>query len=305
MQQRNAGPRRNNGRNASQRGGQQFTRHQPWEQSPPSQQYGQGEQYDEFDSDSGGYGFQDAQRDYPRYGGESERHPRQEQGYGYSSRQSGGRAYGGGTQGYQGGSQGYSQGSYGGSQGGYGSAQGGYGSAQGGYGGSQGDYGGQDFQGAGGYGQSRARRFAESQGYHDYEGPGSYQASRGRFQYDEDDAYGPAMYARGSYGGAGYGSPDDAGRFNPQSQFDPDYTQWRSEQLRSFDDDYRNWRKERYGKFSDEFNQWRQSRQGGASSDRQSTSSSGDRQGASSSDRLATSSSGKDNESSTSKERGK
>lgn len=49
-----------------------------------------------------------------------------------------------------------------------------------------------------------------------------------------------------------------------QTQRDPDYHQWREEQLRMLDDDYDSWRKERYQKFSDEFNSWRSTRTGGA-----------------------------------------
>lgn len=43
--------------------------------------------------------------------------------------------------------------------------------------------------------------------------------------------------------------------------FDPDYHQWRSEQMRALDDDYRNWRQDRYQKFASEFSNWRQNRQ--------------------------------------------
>ncbi len=41
---------------------------------------------------------------------------------------------------------------------------------------------------------------------------------------------------------------------------DPDYQQWRAEQLRNLDDDYRHWRQDRYRKYSDEFNAWRSQR---------------------------------------------
>lgn len=47
-----------------------------------------------------------------------------------------------------------------------------------------------------------------------------------------------------------------------QDLYDPDYHQWRTEQMRSFDEDYRRWRQERFRRFSEEFNQWRQSRGG-------------------------------------------
>ncbi len=42
--------------------------------------------------------------------------------------------------------------------------------------------------------------------------------------------------------------------------FDPDYHQWRNEQLSALDADYQAWRDERYKKFSDEFSQWRSGR---------------------------------------------
>lgn len=45
-----------------------------------------------------------------------------------------------------------------------------------------------------------------------------------------------------------------------QDLLDPDYQQWRSEQMRSFDDDYRNWRQERFRRFSDDFTNWRKGR---------------------------------------------
>ena len=41
---------------------------------------------------------------------------------------------------------------------------------------------------------------------------------------------------------------------------DPDYHQWRSEQIRQLDDDYDQWRRERYQKFSEDFNNWRSTR---------------------------------------------
>ena len=67
------------------------------------------------------------------------------------------------------------------------------------------------------------------------------------------------------YGGQGCdvfgprGSEGEMGQ-SDQGQFDPDYHQWRNEQLRTLDDDYRNWRQDRYKKFSDEFSHWRKNR---------------------------------------------
>ncbi len=43
-------------------------------------------------------------------------------------------------------------------------------------------------------------------------------------------------------------------------QFEPDYHQWRNEQLSVLDADYQAWRGERYKKFASEFNQWRSGR---------------------------------------------
>jgi hypothetical protein len=44
------------------------------------------------------------------------------------------------------------------------------------------------------------------------------------------------------------------GAASPDEDFDPDYLQWREEQLRSLDEDYRAWRQQ---KFADDFSQWR------------------------------------------------
>ena len=54
-----------------------------------------------------------------------------------------------------------------------------------------------------------------------------------------------------------------------QGYRDPDYQQWRDEQLRMLDDDYDTWRKERYQKFSDDFSQWRTTRNTGSSGQQQ------------------------------------
>jgi hypothetical protein len=60
---------------------------------------------------------------------------------------------------------------------------------------------------------------------------------------------------QGQQGGS-FGQGDSS-----QEQFDPDYHQWRSEQMKALDDDYKNWRQDRYKKFSDEFSTWRSGRQ--------------------------------------------
>jgi hypothetical protein len=57
---------------------------------------------------------------------------------------------------------------------------------------------------------------------------------------------------------------EPGGRNEPFDQhedlYDPEYCQWRSEQIRKFDEDYRSWRLERFRRFSEEFSQWRQER---------------------------------------------
>jgi hypothetical protein len=72
---------------------------------------------------------------------------------------------------------------------------------------------------------------------------------------------------------SGFGRGEQRG---DDQQFDPDYHQWRSEQMRNLDDDYREWRQDRYKKFSDEFTQWRKNRpqQRGSSSASQESGSS-------------------------------
>jgi hypothetical protein len=68
--------------------------------------------------------------------------------------------------------------------------------------------------------------------------------------------------------GGGFESSHYYGNQQPQNRhggeqhepFDPDYQQWRNEQIRNLDNDYRTWRGERYKKFSDEFSNWRNGR---------------------------------------------
>lgn len=60
--------------------------------------------------------------------------------------------------------------------------------------------------------------------------------------------------------GGSYGHPHE-------EPFDPDYDQWRSEQMRSLDDDYRAWRNDRYKRFAEEFNAWRNKRSAGSGGD--------------------------------------
>jgi hypothetical protein len=65
------------------------------------------------------------------------------------------------------------------------------------------------------------------------------------------------------YGANGYQGNWQRGQGGGQSYHDPDYHQWRSEQLRQLDRDYDEWRQHRYQRFASEFNDWRGSRNRG------------------------------------------
>lgn len=81
--------------------------------------------------------------------------------------------------------------------------------------------------------------------------------------------------ADAAWPGEGPGSSPVSGRaaIDHQQQHDPDYRQWRDEQLRSMDAEYDAWRNERYRKFSDEFGEWRKKRQDASSSGASGSSS--------------------------------
>jgi hypothetical protein len=98
--------------------------------------------------------------------------------------------------------------------------------------------------------------------------------------------YGHSQYAGGygyergddRYGRQGYGQSEWHQEYErEQHRFDPDYLQWRAEQIRNLDNDYFNYRRERYKKFSEEFDAWRRNRAssagGSASRTAQETSS--------------------------------
>lgn len=223
------------------------------------------------------------------YGGQQGGH----QGGGYANeprgRHQGGeqsfqRDYGASQQhGYSGGSYG---GDYGGQQGGY---SGGPGVSQGAYrrdyGGASGDYGDQGWRGPrqwnpqGGYMGDRADfqgsyprpgQYEPIGGYGDqggaagvYAGPGDSERdylrhTQGRGYQGWPEHGHQRGYFGGYQSGGGFG---DAGH----EHFDPDYHQWRSEQIRNLDEDYRSWRNDRYKKFADEFNTWRSQRSAGGS----------------------------------------
>ncbi|MES2960195.1 MAG: hypothetical protein V4792_18555, partial [Pseudomonadota bacterium] len=105
--------------------------------------------------------------------------------------------------------------------------------------GGQGDFGESEFYGrqSGGYGGYDSPRGQRYQG--DAGQSGNYAGQPG-----QDD-----RSRRGAQEGyAAFGNRADQGG---DQQFDPDYHQWRREQMQALDEDYRNWREDRYKKFSD------------------------------------------------------
>lgn len=131
-------------------------------------------------------------------------------------------------------------------------------------GGSQGWHGG-TYDGSGYQGGSYQNAGYEGGGY---QGGGYQGASQGGSQGSYQGAYRSESREGGRPGGQ-----DRRGGFSDGSRhggpglsqqqgrhFDPDYEQWRHEQMRNLDADYHGWRQDRYQKFSDDFNKWRSER---------------------------------------------
>ncbi len=122
------------------------------------------------------------------------------------------------------------------------------------------DYRDQDHRGS----HDRGDRMRSRAGYGGY--GGDNQQDHGRFQGGSGGyASNTGAYAGSQpYGGPsdqlGYGSNQGDGR---RHHDDPDYAQWRDEQMRNLDQDYHAWRGERYKKFSEEFGEWRRNRPAG------------------------------------------
>lgn len=113
------------------------------------------------------------------------------------------------------------------------------------------------------------------------QGRGTVGYGRGGGTYGGGGAYGG--YGGYGSGGAGYGGGPDWERDHGSSHerihgpdfggggerdearrehhFDPEYRQWRAEQIRALDEAYWKYRQERYRRFSEEFEQWRRSRE--------------------------------------------
>ena len=137
-----------------------------------------------------------------------------------------------------------------------------------GYGHGSGDYGS-------GYGMRDDERFG---GYPGGSARGPWGGSQGGHGAQDDGQYGSGQGfggARSRTGSADFhGGQSGRGSYSSDADlpYDPDYDQWRREQMRSLDEDYRNWRGERYKKFSDDFSTWRSNRPAGSSSSAASVS---------------------------------
>ena len=109
-----------------------------------------------------------------------------------------------------------------------------------------------------GYGHSQA-----------YGGPLGYQddSHRGEQSWQQFNDRFSRSGAQGGNTQGGFESHSGTGG----QHHDPDYHQWRSDQIRGLDSDYKAWRDERYSKFSSEFGEWRKGRK-----DTQSSIGSGD-----------------------------
>lgn len=168
-----------------------------------------------------------------------------------------------------------------------GSYGGGYPGQGGGYGGERNtgqergnlgsQYSNESYQGsgmAGDYGDQRdggrfSQRGADVGGYRGgYNSGSTYQERNRGDQAYRGDGGNTEGYGSGSFGGPGPGYQGQGGDYaNRQSSqgsrgahHDPDYHQWRTQQMNDLDRDYDAWRQERYQKFSDDFTSWRSNR---------------------------------------------
>ena len=117
--------------------------------------------------------------------------------------------------------------------------------------GGQGSFGGQASDND--YGN---RGITESGNFRNYGARGRNAGPTSGRAWADDDA-GPSN--RDRYGDNGYQGNWTQGQ-RGQSYHDPDYHQWRSEQLNRLDRDYEEWRQHRYQRFADDFDTWRANR---------------------------------------------
>ena len=103
-----------------------------------------------------------------------------------------------------------------------------------------------------------------NQGYPGNQGYGQSAVDRNQGYGRQRDWQQHAPSNQGGYGDDGYQGNWQRGQGGGQSYHDPDYHQWRSEQVSQLDRDYDEWRQHRYQRFSDEFNDWRSNRNRGA-----------------------------------------
>ncbi len=82
-------------------------------------------------------------------------------------------------------------------------------------------------------------------------------------------------------GFSGYGDYEEEleERWADDRHHDPDYAQWRQEQMQRLDEDYAAYRRERYQKFSQDFDAWRAGRARGANAPDEGSDAGGGKSG--------------------------
>jgi len=108
---------------------------------------------------------------------------------------------------------------------------------------------------------------------HQFGGYGDYDVEHHR-RFEDRQGRVPNQFSR---------DEDQRGSGAQGRRFDPDYEQWRHEQMQQLDDDYEAYRRERYGKFAEDFNAWRANRStrtasSGADADRDGQGKPGNKQ---------------------------
>lgn len=125
-----------------------------------------------------------------------------------------------------------------------------------------------DETGRGSYGDTSGGRASGSQRYGYAHQPMYRTPSEGGFDEHAfapdgrraDPGRAPSREEHGAYRHDPADRPDRPDRLDPSHRFDPDYHEWRAEQMRQLDKDYALWRQERYRKFAEEFETWRRQR---------------------------------------------